>query len=264
MSLHSDASEIGYGGTLGPFSTSGEPGLWETQGIWKWADRAESISYRELKAVRLLLQSQLAAPVTNGEVNHIRLHCDNQAVVHIVNSMVSASRPMMRELRRLKCILDHLGIHISSEWLPSVANRYADALSRRFSLGDLQIRRQLQRSVTAGMEAPLEAFQYRPLGEHPVYRKMQAWRELQMPWPRHQVRVLCPPVDLIGPVVRKLQETRAPAVLLIPDWPKQPWHRPALAISRRWETLPLPPEKIWEGARTLNPRWRLLILEANM
>jgi hypothetical protein len=264
LSLHSDASDVGYGGTLGPHSAQGEPGLWESQGIWGWADRAKSISYRELKAVRLLLQSQLARQIAKEGATHIRLHCDNQAVVHVVNAMVSASRPMMRELRKLKNVLDHLGVHVSSEWLPSVANRYADALSRRFSRDDLQIRRRVRRTVVAGMEAPLEAFPYRPLGEHPVYRKMQAWRELQEPWSRAQVRVLCPPIDLIAAVVRKLRETQAPAVLLIPDWPQQQWHRPAVEMAQTRMVLPLPPEHVWQAARRLNPQWRLLLLEVNL
>ena len=54
---HTDAADLGYGGTIRPLSNPAEPGLWEAQGVWGWEDRANSISYRELKAVRFLLTS---------------------------------------------------------------------------------------------------------------------------------------------------------------------------------------------------------------
>ena len=39
--------------------------------------------------------------------------------------------------------------------------------------------------------------------------------------PTDQIRVFYPPVDLVGPTVAKLQESGAPAVLLVPEWPRQ-------------------------------------------
>jgi hypothetical protein len=68
--------------------------------LWATEERAEVITLRELKAVRLLLQRYFASYVAQAETKRILLHEDNQAVVHILNAMVSASRPMMAELRR--------------------------------------------------------------------------------------------------------------------------------------------------------------------
>jgi Reverse transcriptase (RNA-dependent DNA polymerase) len=264
MSLHTDAADLGFGGTLGPKGQPGERGLWESQGVWGWEDRAAHITYRELKAVRLLLMGNLGQRVKDAGATKLLLHCDNAAVVHITNAMVSASRPMMRELRLLKRLLDSMGVTIDSQWLPSVANRFADSLSRRFPRDDLRVRRQLRRSVADGMRAPIDAFPYRPLGEHPVFMRKQAYSELASSWSGTMTRLLCPPPDLMGPVVRKLRATKAPAILLMPDWPLQPWHRPAVDMATTVTRLATHPQDVWDSKRTLNKNWRLLMLEVNL
>ena len=93
----------------------GIDGQWHAQGIWDWRDRAHFISYRELKAIRKLLTGHLGHKLEQESVQSLLLHVDNQAVVHITNALVSASRPMMRELRKLKRCLDRLGLQIRSE-----------------------------------------------------------------------------------------------------------------------------------------------------
>jgi hypothetical protein len=74
----------------------------------------------------------------------------------VTNAFVVSSRPMMIELRRLKKELDELRLQLSSEWIPSVANKFADALSRHFSPGDIAVRQTMRRSVVDGMMAPLD------------------------------------------------------------------------------------------------------------
>ena len=264
-SVHTDAADMGYGGTLNHQDhRPGVAGLWCDQGVWSWQDRAAPITYRELKTVRLILQGMIGKQVEGLGLNSLLLHNDNQAVVHITNSFVSASRPLMHELRRLKTVMTKLNIHIRSDWVPSAVNRFADALSRRFPRGDLQIRRHLRRSVAAGMQAPRDAFKYRPLGEHPSVLRKITMQELESDWSLDEVRLLCPPVDLIGPTVNKLSRTKAPAILLIPNWPRQGWHAQALRLASSTRRLPVPPKEVWTAQRKLNPAWRLLELEVNM
>lgn len=263
--IHTDAADVGYGGTLNTTDLRpGVDGQWHAQGIWSWKDRAQSITLRELKAVRLMLTGSLGKRIVAEQHRDLLLHVDNQAVVHITNAFVSSSRPMMRELRKLKSVLDHHGLRIRAEWIPSVANKFADGLSRRFSRGDLQIKRRLRHSVVAGMKAPIDSFRYRPVGEHPVFLRRQAFRELDSEWDLGEVRLLCPPVDLIGATVRKLRNTQAPAILLIPDWPRQGWHREAIQLASRWNRLPHPAQEAWAGHRRINPKWSLLMLEVNL
>ena len=151
---------------------------WHAQGIWDWRDRAHSISYRELKAIRKLLMGHLGHQFEQESIQSLLLHVSNQAVVHITNALVSASFPMMRELRKPKLFLDRPGLQIRSEWIPSVANRFADGLSRRIPSGDLRIRRQLRHSAVAGMKALIDVFKHRHLGDPPVFRRRQSFHEL--------------------------------------------------------------------------------------
>jgi hypothetical protein len=212
----------------------------------------------------MLLMGSIGTKVTEIGAKTLLLRTDNTGVFHVTNAMVTASRPMMRELRKLKLVLDSMGVTLSTEWLPSVANKFADAVSRRFPRDDLRVRRQLRRSVMDGMLAPKDAFPYRPQGEHPVFARKQAFLELAGPWTKGETRLLCPPMDLVGAVVRKLRITKAPAVLLVPDWPAQQWYREAIALSKTITRLPQLPEDTWDAGRKKNPKWRLMMLEINL
>jgi hypothetical protein len=171
--MHTDAADVGFGRTLDVEGNPGDPGQWQGQGIWEWKDRAECISVRELKAIFMVLMETLGERVKKEGVYLLRLYIDNSSVVHVTNAFVASSKPMMRELRRLKKVLDELGLQIFSEWIPSVANKFADALSRRSSPEHRAVRQWLQRSVMDGMMAPLDSFFLRPLGEHPVFLRRQ-------------------------------------------------------------------------------------------
>lgn len=114
------------------------------------------------------------------------------------------------------------------------------------------------------MRAPLDAFPFRPFGEHPFYLHIWIYQETDHHWDKDEVLLLCPPVDLICAVVSKLRTTQAPAMFLIPDWPRQPWHQAALQLSSRIEGLEQPPQEVWVAQQTLNPSWRLLMLEMTL
>jgi hypothetical protein len=167
--MHTGAADVGFGGTLDVDGNPGHPRKWQDQEIWQWKDKAECVSVRELKAIRMVLMRTLGERVKKEGIFLLRLCVDNSSVVHVPNAFVASSKPMMRELRRLKKVLDKLGLQLSSEWIPSVANKFADALSRHFSPGVLAVRQTLRRSVVDGMMAPLDSFPLRPLGEHPVF-----------------------------------------------------------------------------------------------
>ena len=236
--MHTDTADMGYSGTLNVRDlTAGVPGMWCTQGVWNWRQRSESINLSELRAVRMVLTGRLQEPLVRTGVTDLLLQVDNQAVMHIANSFLSARGPMMRELQKLKTVLDTKGVRIRAEWLPSAMNKFADGLSRRFPCGDFLIRRQLRNSVAAGMRAPLHAFPFRPLGEHLFYFRNAMYQEMDRYWDKDEVLLLYPPVDLIGAVVSKLRTTQAPEILLIPDWPRQSWHQAALQLASRGERL---------------------------
>jgi hypothetical protein len=121
----------------------------------------------------MLLMGALGERVKKEGISLLRLCVDNSSVVHVTNAFVASRKPMMRELRHLRKVLDELGLQLLSEWIPSVANKLADALSRRFSPGDLALRQTLRHPVVDGMMAPLDSFPLRPLGEHPAFLRCQ-------------------------------------------------------------------------------------------
>jgi hypothetical protein len=240
---NTDAADVGYGGTLDVNGSPGDPGKWSDQGIRTWHDRAECISVRELKAIRMLHMGNLGERVQRKGIKVLRLCVDNTSVKFVTKSFAAASRPNMRELRQFKRVLDYLGLQLSSEWLPSILNKYAEALSRRFKAGDLSIRRTFWHLVMAGMQAPADSFPLRPLGEHPGFLRRKCYQELAADWPKSEMRLLCPPTGLIGALVRKLRLTGAPAVLLVPDWPVPGLAPPVLVQASdgyQHESIPTP------------------------
>jgi hypothetical protein len=181
---------------------------------------------------------------TSEEGRNIFIEALCRQLEHVTKAFVASSRSMMRELRRLKKVLDEVGLQLSSAWIPSVANKFADALSRRFSPGDLAVRQTLLRSVVDGMMAPLDSFPVQPLGEHPVFLRRQCHNELASHWSREETRLLCPPVKLMAAVVSKLRISKAPALLLMLDWPRQSWDQPAIDMSIKVNRLPPPPKGV--------------------
>lgn len=63
---------------------------------------------------------------------------------------------------------------------------------------------------------------------------------------------MCPPIDLIQEIVHKLRETTAPAIMLMPYFPRKPWHSAPLQLETRVEKLQRPVEEIWASHRHLN------------
>lgn len=107
------------------------------------------------------------------------------------------------------------------------------------------------------MGAPHDAFPYKPLEKHPVFRRRQAWEELNRPWEPGEVRMLCPPVDLITPTLSKIRPLGAPRILLIPQWPWQSWYWSAVRMATKVTVLEQQSDEIWDAQRNLNPNGRL-------
>ena len=175
--IHTDAAEVSYVGTL--HTEDMRPGIsgeLRSHGIWSCRDRAQSTTLRELRPIRCLLLGRLWQHLMEEYKSELLLHVKNLGGFHITNSFVSARRPMMRGLGRLKVVLDRLGICIRVKWIPSAANKFADTLSRRLAREYLQVQKKLRRSVLTGMKAR-DVFKYRPLGEHPVLQRPQAYHD---------------------------------------------------------------------------------------
>lgn len=160
----------------------------------------------------------------------------------------------MKVFRRSRLLLDLLGLQVKSEWIPSVANRFANALSRHSPGEGLLIHRQLRRSIAAGMQASVDSFNFRSLGESPTFLHRAVVKRLLETWNLGTVRLLCPPIEIIRSTMRNLTQTYAPEILLIPDWARQRWYQAALSIMNREERVKLPPKDVWMAQQMFNPK----------
>ena len=79
---------------------------------------------------------------------HVVFHCDNQAVVAILNKQSSKCKSIMSILRPLILLLLQHNISFRAVHIPGVDNVVADALSRFQETSDLLRRSGMQRSPT--------------------------------------------------------------------------------------------------------------------
>ena len=220
--LHTDSSGYGWGGVLN--------GRLEARGFWGVADESQHITWKELKAVRLAVESFL--PHLAGR--NVLLHEDNQAVCHVLTGLTSRSPVMMEELRRLWFLLDTNGIALRARYIRSAANVWADRLSRHLDSDDWQLdpllfaeldsrfgphsidrfasalNTLLPRYNAGWLDPTCEAVDSLHLPDE-AWRRENNW--CNAPWP------------LLPNLVLKLRQSGAAATVVAPRWVGKPWHQ---------------------------------------
>jgi hypothetical protein len=124
--LRADSSDDGREGVL-----NDDP-IYQARGFWCAADSLQHITWKELRAVRIAIESFL--PQLKGR--HVFLHEDSTAVVATLTKLTTRSPVIVTELRRLWYLLDTNDIHIRPSNIRSAANIWADILSREMGLED--------------------------------------------------------------------------------------------------------------------------------
>ena len=223
VGFHSDASDLGFGGTWGRRLEAGTPGTYQGQALWCAQERSLNISLRELRAVRLLLLGPFASLARSRSIRRVLLWEDNSGVVSVINRMVSRSPAMMSEPRKLQRLLRSLDVHISAKWLPSAVNRYADKLSRTWNTQDVSLNHWLLEELARTYELTNVPFRYPPTGDHPCALRKQAHQQLMKDWGDGTSRLWNPPPELIPLVLAKIKHEGGEGLLLVPEWQAQPW-----------------------------------------
>jgi hypothetical protein len=182
--------------------------------------------------------------------------------VHIHNAMVSGSRPMMAELRRLEVMLRILGVKMEAQWIPSASNRFAEALSRQWDPGDVCSTKTLVESLFSAKEPNAVVFPYRPVGEHPTAQRKYLETQMGEGWGDGRVCLRNILFDMLPLVLKKMEDVGARGVLIAPRWPAQPWYGRLSRLSTRMRVLdPASTSSCHAGQRLLNPVWELVIAE---
>eukprot|EP00873_Tetraselmis_striata_P013016 jgi/Tetstr1/433280/TSEL_022568.t1 len=105
----------------------------EARGFWGPGDERQYITWTELNAVQLAVESFM--PHLAGR--RVLLHEDNQAVYNLLAGLTSRFPEMTAELRWLWNLLDSNAIHGRARYnIRSAANVWADRLSRHLDSND--------------------------------------------------------------------------------------------------------------------------------
>ena len=216
--VYSDASATGYGGY------TVEHGTMVANGHWSPEEAAQSSTWRELRAVRLVLEAFQA----RLENERVRWFTDNQNVVRIVQY---GSRQPALQAEALKifsaCVRHH--IHIEPEWIPREQNELADYYSRMVDNDDWMLNpatfnwlnsfwgpHTVDRFASA-TNAQLPRFNSRfwVPGSEAIDSFTCCWANDNNWW--------CPPIYLIPRVIRHAQGNKAKGTLIVPQWPSAPF-----------------------------------------
>ena len=117
LHLYSDASKGGYGATFGTH--------W-LQGTWPPSWQIQDITVLELYPI-LMMVGTFAHKLANSR---IIFHCDNQAIVAVINKQSSKCKKIMQLVRPLVLTLLQSNIYFRAVHIPGVHNTLCDILSR--------------------------------------------------------------------------------------------------------------------------------------
>lgn len=119
LNLYTDAAGgLGFGAFF--------QGHW-TYGVWPWLEQTKAdITFLEL--VPIVVSLHLWGSLFSNK--KIMFHCDNEAVVAIINKQTTRSKPVMHLVRLLVSVCLSHNILFKAKHIPGCHNNIADALSR--------------------------------------------------------------------------------------------------------------------------------------
>ena len=218
MELKSDASHLGWGAVHGDRSTGGR---------WTDKEKLQHINVLELQAVFFALKV-FCKEITNA---HVKVFSDNTTTVTYINNMGGSHSLHCNALTRdmwLWCI--DKGIWLSAAHLPGSQNIQADRASRIFhDQTEWKLDQDIFHRITSQLIKPeVDLFASRLNFQLDRYVSWKpdpgalAVDAFTLDWSSY-VFYAFPPFSVLGRVVQKIQEDMAEGILLIPNWPTQPW-----------------------------------------
>ena len=216
--VYSDASDRGYGGYIV------EHGPYVAQGQWTPEQARRSSTWRELKAVVMVLDS-LGHRLTNSRV---RWFTDNQNVARILE-VGSRKFDLQCEVVNVFNLMLKYQIHIEPSWIPREQNEYADYLSRIVDYDDWQLN-PIIFSALDSMFGPHTVDRFaNSHNTHLLRFNSRFWNPgseavdaFTVDWAGEN-NWLCPPIGLIPRVLRHMQCCKAEGTLVVPLWKSSPF-----------------------------------------
>ncbi len=235
----SDASKIGWGASSDSCDTGG---------LYTEEEREEHINVLESKAVLFALKS-LYEGVCN---RHIQVLCDNTATVGAVNNMGSSKSMKLHSV--IVEIWDW--ILASNNWLsashiPGILNVKADKESRKnFTRTEWMITSETFDFIVGslGVNPTIDLFASRINNKLPCFASYRPDPDAEFinafsfSW-SDMCFYAFPPFICIDKVLQKIMKDRATGILIVPDWPNQPWYNRYMELIVD-ELILLPREKL--------------------
>jgi hypothetical protein len=191
-------------------------------------DIEEHITFKELKAVCCAIHAFL--PELKGR--RLLFHEDNKSGIGVLTHLTSKSPTMMCELRKIFLLVDSYDIKIRTLNIRSVANVWADNLSRISGNSNWQLAPRVFRHLSGlwGFHT-ISRFASFANKQLPFYNAK--WRDgtteavdcLHLPdayW-RGEHNLCNPPWELLDDLAAKIRSSGAEATVIAPYWPKKPW-----------------------------------------
>ncbi len=223
--MHSDASKAGWGAVINNTSTGGR---------WDKSETEQHINVLELRALFMGLQS-FSDTVKN---KHVQAYMDNSTAVAYINSMGGTRSPECNELAReiwQWCIVNN--VWVSAAHIPGSTNVEADRESRQFNDNiEWMLNPKIFLEVTARFGSPnIDLFASRLNRQVPCY---VSWKPdpnatfidaFNVDWSKYFFYAF-PPFSLIPRCLQKVEQLQAEGILLVPNWPTQPWFSKAMQL----------------------------------
>ena len=251
---YSDASSSGYGGYVV------EHGNLVANGQWSSEEATQSSTWRELRAVRCVLESFQ----DKLQDERIRWFTDNQNVVRIIQH--GSGKPVLQvEALAIFSICASNRIHMEPEWVPREQNQLADYFSRLVDMDDYMLNpvifdwlNSLWGPFTIDRFASAHNAQLRRFNSRFGTPGSEAIDTFTCDWGGEN-NWWFPPICLVPRVIRHAQRTKAFGTLVVPQWLSAPFwpmlfpngYEPAEFITG-WVELPMMEDLILPGATGAN------------
>ena len=122
-------------------------GVWDTMWFhWKWSEKAREWHIAPKELLPVVLVCVMWGKEWRGK--KVTCHCDNMAVVEVLNSGYSKDKNIMHMLRCLFFISEHHQFLVEAVHMPGKLNQAADAISQNNISHLLQVR------ITRGSTTP--------------------------------------------------------------------------------------------------------------
>ena len=231
LTITTNASKTGWGAVCGHVSTGGH---------WSHMEANKHINILVLVAAYLGMQT-FAKCKTNS---HVRIKIDNTTAVSVINRMGTSHSIVCNVIGKNIwewCV--NRNIWVSAAHIPGKCNSIADSESRK---GHREFEWMLNTKLSIRCIEHLE-FQTEINHQFPKYLSYRpdphgiAVDAFTIPWAKLNFYAF-PPFSVIPMVLNKIRTEQATGIVVLPNWPTQPWYPIAIGMLKQ-DPIHLKPSK---------------------